>query len=219
MFVSELKIMRKILFILLSFLTTLGFSQNNSVEKKPKLIQFSGVIVSADSLYPVPFASVMIKGTHHGTVSDYYGFFSFVAQENDIIEFSALGYKANKFRIPDSLPETKFSIIHVMNTDTVYLQGYEVFPWPSKEQFKHAFMNLQLPNDDNAKAQRNLQALRNPEWYTNVPADAAANQNYMFQQNNTRVYGNAQIPGGNLLNPYAWSKFIEAWRSGKLKRQ
>jgi hypothetical protein len=52
-----------------------------------------------------------------------------------------------------------------------------------------------------------------------LPADAAANQNYMFQQNNTRVYGNNSIPAGNLLNPYAWSKFIEAWRSGKLKRQ
>jgi hypothetical protein len=68
-------------------------------------------------------------------------------------------------------------------------------------------------------AQHNLQTLRNPEWYTNLPADAAANQNYMFQQNNTRVYGNNSIPAGNLLNPYAWSKFIEAWRSGKLKRQ
>jgi len=193
--------------------------QKNIVSPKKKLIQFSGVVVAADSLYPVPFASIMIKGSQHGTISDYYGFFSFVAQENDVIEFSAIGFKPNRFTIPDSLPDDKFSIIQVMNNDTILLNEAVVYPWPSKEQFKQAFLNLQLPNDDYSRAQHNLQALRNPEWYQNVSADAKMNQSYMFQQNNTRVFGNQQIPQGNLLNPYAWSKFIQDWRSGKLKRQ
>ncbi|MEZ4890104.1 MAG: hypothetical protein R2779_05955 [Crocinitomicaceae bacterium] len=28
-----------------------------------------------------------------------------------------------------------------------------------------------------------------------------------------------QIPGNNLLNPFAWSKFVKDWKEGKLKRQ
>jgi len=184
-----------------------------------KLIQFSGVIVSGDSLYPVPFTSVLIRGSQHGTISDYSGFFSFVAQENDVVEFSAIGYKPNLFTIPDSLPENKFSIIQVMNSDTIFLNEAVIFPWPSKEQFKNAFLNLNLPNDDNAKAQNNLRAMRNPEWYRNVGADATMNQSFMLQQNNTRVYGNGALPSANILNPFAWAKFIADWRSGKLKRQ
>jgi len=209
-----------IIALLILVSSNISIAQQRSMSNyNPKLIQFSGVVVSGDSLYPVPFTSVMIKGTQHGTITDYYGFFSFVAQENDVVEFSAIGFKPNRFTIPDSLPDTKFSIIQVMNNDTVYLKEAIVFPWPSKEQFKQAFINLQLPNDDNARAQHNLQALRNPEWFRNISSDAAMNQSYMLQQNNTRVFGNNQIPAGNLLNPYAWSKFIEAWRSGKLKRQ
>lgn len=40
-----------------------------------RLVQLSGVIVTGDSLSPVPFTSIMIKSSSRGTVSDYYGFF------------------------------------------------------------------------------------------------------------------------------------------------
>src|SRR5690348_16797537 len=51
-----------------------------------KLIQFSGVVVTNDSLQPIPFSSVMIKHANRGTVTDYYGFFSFVAMKGDTVE-------------------------------------------------------------------------------------------------------------------------------------
>ena len=37
------------------------------------LVQFSGVIVTADSLRPVPFTHILVEKTNRGTTSDYFG--------------------------------------------------------------------------------------------------------------------------------------------------
>ena len=184
-----------------------------------RLIQYSGMVVSADSLYPVPYTSILVRGTKHGTISDYYGFFSFVAQENDVIEFNALGFKPASFMIPDSLEYNKYSMIQVMNPDTYLLKEALILPWPTKEQFKQAFLKLELPNDDAARAQRNIGSIRNPEYYGYSGSTVAMNQQLMLQQQNSRVYGMGQIPINNLMNPFAWAQFISDWRSGKLKKQ
>ena len=61
-----------LLLFLLVFLTgTFAKAQDNN------LIQFSGVVVSGDGLKPVPYTNIIIKNTYRGTVSDFYGFFSF----------------------------------------------------------------------------------------------------------------------------------------------
>jgi hypothetical protein len=211
-----------LLFCLFGFLYIKpSFSQTVAKNKTPenKLIQYSGMIVSADSLYPVPYTSILIRGTKHGTISDYYGFFSFVAQENDVIEFIALGFKPASFIIPDSLEDNKYSMIQVMNPDTYLLKEALILPWPTKEQFKQAFLKLELPNDDAARAQRNIGSIRNPEYYGYSGSTVAMNQQLMLQQQNSRVYGMGQIPINNLMNPFAWAQFISDWRSGKLKKQ
>ena len=67
-----------------------GLHSSAQILDNNHLVQFSGVIVTFDSLKPIPFSSIMIKNTNRGTVSDYYGFFSFVAKMKDTIEFTAL---------------------------------------------------------------------------------------------------------------------------------
>ena len=62
------------------------------------LVQFSGVVVTADSLRPVPFANISVVKTGRGTTSDYWGFFSLVVHKNDLVSFSAVGYKSGLFR-------------------------------------------------------------------------------------------------------------------------
>jgi hypothetical protein len=189
------------------------------VKNKGKLIQFSGVVVSGDSLQPIPFVNIMIKNTYHGTVSDYYGYFSFVAQENDVIEFSAMGYKKSVFVIPDSLQEARYSLIQMLNGDTILLSTAVIYPWPTKEQFKQAFLNLELPNDDMARAQRNLEREAMRQRGEGMSMDGAMNQKNYMQQRNSRLYYAGQLPPNNLLNPIAWAKFIQAWNSGELKRK
>ncbi len=205
--------------LLAAFILFFCFSSLSNAQTKGKLIQFSGVVVSGDSLQPIPFVNIMIKNTYHGTVSDYYGYFSFVAQENDVIEFSSLGYKKNSFIIPDSLEESRYSLIQMLNGDTILLNAAIIYPWPTKEQFKQAFISLELPNDDMARAQRNLEREAMRQRGEALGMDGSMNQKYYMQQRTSHMYYAGQLPPNNLLNPIAWAKFIQAWKQGEFKRK
>src|SRR3954468_19589990 len=97
------------------------------------LIQFSGVVLDQDSLTPIPFVSVVIKGTKRATISDYYGFFSLVATPGDVLEFHSLVHKPRSYKIADTLKLKYYYAIQVLTKDTIQLAEIEVFPWPSKD--------------------------------------------------------------------------------------
>ncbi len=184
-----------------------------------KLIQFSGVVVEGDSLRPVPFASVMVKKSNRGTISDYFGYFSFVAQLGDTIEFSAIGFTSASYIIPDTLSNNKYSLIQVLRTDTIHLNLTEVYPWPSKEQFKAAFLALQLPDDDIVRATKNMERSDMKQRMAGMAVDASINYKYTMQQYQSKLYYAGQLPPNNLLNPIAWAKFIQAWKRGDFKKK
>ncbi len=189
------------------------------------LVQFSGVVVTADSLRPVPFANIAVAETGRGTTSDFWGFFSIVVRKNDLISFSAVGYKTGLFRIPDTLSANRYSLIQVMSSDTLMLTETVIYPWPSKEQFRHAFLTLRIPDDDIEIAKRNLAYLEmreiygrnyDPERYGYTPGQSY--HNYMSAQAD-KLYYNGQTMPNNLLNPLAWAKFIKAWKRGDFKKK
>jgi hypothetical protein len=191
-------------------------AQNFQYQEK-KLIQFSGIVVTGDSLDPVPFTNVIVKGTKKGTVSDRNGFFSFVAQAGDVIEFSALGFKSAHYIISDTFRSTRYSWIQVLNTDTIYLTEAVIIPWPTVEQFKRAFVQAKIPNDDQQRAEKNLNLAEMKERMKNMPMDGSMNyRNYVDQQIYKNYYKGQYAPN-NLLNPFAWAQFIKAWKEGKFK--
>jgi len=184
----------------------------------PQLVQFSGVVVT-DSLAPVPFTNIMVRNTYRGTMSDVYGYFSFVAQEGDTILFSAVGFTRSQYVIPAELPESKYSMIHVMNRDTVWLRTAVVYPWPSREQFREAFMNLNLPEDDYQITMRNLSPAELVQRMESLPPDGLQSFQYQMAMDNTRLYYSGGTPPINLFNPVAWAQFIQAWQNGAFKRK
>ena len=186
------------------------------------LIQFSGVVVSQDSLAPIPFATVMIKNTSRGTTTDYYGYFSFVAQKGDTVIFSSVGYKKSSFIVPDTLKGNYYSLIHSMISDTVKIKTVDIFPWPSPKDFKDAFLNLDIPDDDLAIAQKNLAPELLQKRAEVMPMTGSMNFKWDMQQRNNQLYyaGQSRMNNlSNLLNPIAWAKFIEAWKRGDFKRK
>jgi len=193
----------------------------NAVKAQEKdLVQFSGVVVTADSLKPLPYVNVLIRNTWRGTVSDYFGFFSFVARMNDTIEFSSIGFKKSVFIIPDTLSTNHYSLIQMLQGDTIVLRETIIYPWPTKEQFKEAFMSLHIPDDDLDRARRNLQQAEMQVLYENMPMDGSMNyRNQMQQQQSKLYYAGGQMQPNNLLNPIAWAKFIEQWQNGDFKRK
>ena len=183
------------------------------------LIQFSGVVVTNDSLQPIPYTNVMIKSTHRGTVTDYFGFFSFVAMKGDTIEFNYIGYKKANFIIPDTLSEIRYSLIQVLVRDTITFKEAVIYPWPSKEEFKRVFVQLKVPDDDLKRAERNLELAQMKEVKDNVPYDGSINYKYTMQQQQSRLYTAGQYPTSNLFNPLAWAQFIKAWKEGAFKKK
>ena len=124
--------------ILFNIITTIGFAQQKAKTKdiNQRLIQFSGIVVEGESLRPVPYTSIIVNKSNRGTISDYFGYFSFVAQLGDTITFSAIGLTNALFFIPDTLSTNRYSLIQVLRTDTISLRETVVYPWQSKEQFK-----------------------------------------------------------------------------------
>lgn len=187
--------------------------------KNDGLLQFSGVLLTRDSLEAIPFANILIKGTKRGTVSDYFGYYSFVAERGDTIQFSYLGFKDAYFVIPDSLDSKNYSLIQMMDGDTITLQEAVIYPWPTKEQFREAFLDLRLPEDDKQRAERNLARAEMKERMEYMGMDGSENFTYAMQQHGAQLYYAGQLPPNNLLNPLAWAKFIKAWKDGDFKRK
>lgn len=204
---------------LFALLLTLPLSFSLNAQNTPKVIQFSGVIVSGDSLKPVPYAGIAVRGSYRGTLSDYYGFFSFVAQEGDTIEFSALGYTKSSYIIPKNLEDSRYSIIQVLNQDTIMLPATVVYPWPTNEQIYEYFLKAPVPDDDLERARKNLSQEKMAEISMVMPMDGGMNFRNSMNQYNTRLYNAGQIPMNNLLNPIAWAKFVDAWKRGDFKKK
>ena len=188
-------------------------------ESDSTLVQFSGVVVTADSLFPVPFATVVIKNQWRGTMTDFYGFFSFVASKKDTVEFSAVGFKKARFIIPDTLKVDHYSLIQMMSHDTILLHEAVIYPWPTKEQFKTAFMALRVPDDALARANKNLSQTQMLARAKEMKMNGSENQHYTQQMETNRLYYAGQLPPNNWLNPLAWAQFIQSWKNGDFKQK
>ncbi len=204
--------------ILLTLLFLSGGLHAQPGSERHNLVQFSGVVVT-DSLMPVPFTHILVKDTYRGTMSDVYGYFSFVAQEGDTILFSAVGFQRSQYVVPDSLSDNKYSMIHVLSRDTITLKEYTVYPWPSREQFREAFLALRLPADDHQLALRNLSPAEMVQRMENLPPDAYQSFQYAMAQDKTKLYYSGGTPVVNLFNPIAWAQFVQAWQNGAFKKK
>ncbi|MBC8485941.1 MAG: carboxypeptidase-like regulatory domain-containing protein [Bacteroidetes bacterium] len=208
---------KKLLFIFLLCFCLHGLLHAQVDENE--LIQFSGIVVTADSIKPVPFTNIVIKNTWRGTVADYYGYFSFVARINDTVVFSSVGFKKGKFVIPDTISSNRYSLIQVMTSDTILLPQTVIYPWPSREQFKEAFLALDVPDDDYERARKNLNAAKLKEMAASYPMDGSMNYQYSMQLYQDKLYYIGQTQPITILNPFAWAQFIKAWEEGKFKRK
>lgn len=205
-------------FILFIFFCLPIYSQ--AQENDPgKLVQFSGIVVTADSIQPVPFTTIVVKNTWRGTVADYYGYFSFVARKLDTIAFSSVGFRKSIFVIPDTITSDRYSLIQVMTADTILLAQTIIYPWPSREDFISAFLNFDVPEDDYERAKKNLEASKIRGIANAYPMDGSLNYKYAMQQHQERLYYIGQTQPITILNPFAWAQFIKAWKEGKFKRQ
>ena len=77
----------------LLFFTTIGWTQEIIVKGT----------VSSDEM-PLPGAAVVVKGTTHGTQTDFEGNYTLTAKEGDILVFSFVGYTTQERRVTGNRP-------------------------------------------------------------------------------------------------------------------
>lgn len=190
-------------------------------QQPDEVIQFSGSVVAVedDAIVPVPLTNILIEKSGRGTFADWDGFFSIVAEEGDVVVFSAIGFETVRFLIPDTLTTNRYTIIQIMSKDTINLPMAQIYPWPSREHFKIEFLALDVPEDLQDRAENNLAAATMQRLRDNLPTDGVESGSFYLRQQANSYYSFGQGKPMNLLNPIAWSKFIKAWKNGDFKRK
>ncbi|MBM3405411.1 MAG: carboxypeptidase-like regulatory domain-containing protein [Bacteroidetes bacterium] len=188
-------------------------------EKDHDLVQFSGVVLTSDSLNAIPFANILVLHSPYGTTSDFNGYFSFVARKTDTIRFTHVGFKPAVFVIPDTITRNRYSLIQLMTADTVMLDETVIFPWPTLEEFKQAFLQIKVPDDDLERARKNLDRQKLNIMVNNLPMDGRMNYTGYMDAQTSKLYYFGQTVPVSILNPFAWAKFIQAWKDGKFKKK
>ncbi len=181
------------------------------------LIQFSGLVMTSDSLAAVPYANLQSISRNFTTTCDYNGFFSFVAGKGDSIRITAVGFKEQLYVIPTDLTEPRYSVIQLLTRDTVYLAETFIYPWPSKEEFREAFLALEIPDDDYAIAKKNLEREALKEMGEAMAMDADMNADYQTKALQQKIYYAGQYPPMRIFDVFAWKQFFEAWKNGDFK--
>ena len=187
-----------------------------------KAIQFSGLVVTegvSGEPEPLPYTSIAIKGTSRGTISDIYGFFSFVALAGDTVVFSRIGYGTVEKQIPDSLNIDRYSWQQIMSSSDYLLPEAVIFPWPSREHFKFDFLAIDVSNELRAKADENLAKDVLEDLRYTIPVDGTETYSLELDKIQTDYKYAGQFKPQNIFSPVAWKQFIEAWRRGDFKKK
>lgn len=225
---------RIIRLILLLMLVSPALWAQEQTPNDRKAVQLSGLTLSDDSLDVIPYVTVLVKNRYKGTISDGRGFFSLVALEGDSLLFSSVGFRAYPLLVTAAMvKDPLYSVLIPMERDTMRLPEAIIYPWPTREAFRQEFMALQLKDDAQTIAARNLEADLMRQLAGAMNMDASENQKLYMQRVIAQTYyaGGQQAffpsgPGMNgvpipnsLMNPLAWAEFIKAIRRGDFKRK
>jgi hypothetical protein len=202
--------MRKLSILLLIFFSQLvAFGQTKTTTKTSnakvadeELVQFSGMVLTSDSLMSIPYVNITISRTSRGAYSDLNGYFNFVASKGDTITLST----------------NKYSMVKLLSEDTIYLDPAIIRPLPLREMFDYYFVNSSIPDDDMERARKNLEREKIKEQSIAMKADGPEMGKYSLASHAKTYYYAGQIPPNTLLNPFAWAQFFEAWKRGDYKK-
>jgi len=203
-----------IAFFILSFLAIDG--QTNETER---FVQVSGIITD-ESYMPVQGVAVISTKLRRGAVSERTGIYSITSTPGDTIFFRALGFKRYHTIIPVDYKEKHCKVDIVIDIDTISIAEITILPWKSYNEFikditKERPVDPIIENMNNNLASIYV-AVANQ---TGVRISPEAGYRYAMEQNFSAMSTRNQYPVNNLLNPFAWAKFISGVKNGLFKNQ
>lgn len=210
--------MNKIYFTTALFVLSVSAVLGQTIEKE-KYVQVSGIIT--DEYYkPVAGVSVVSKKLRKGAISERSGIYSITSTPGDTIFFRALGFKRYHTIIPETFEERHCEVDIALEVDTIQIKEVNVMPWKNYSDFIKDVTKvrpvdpiLENMNDNIASI---YVAIANQG---NVKVSPEAGYRYFMEQNFGAMATRGQYPINNLLNPFAWSKFIKGVKNGLFKNQ
>jgi hypothetical protein len=191
---------------------------NLAHSQREKLIQLSGVVRN-EYLQPIQFAHIVILNKNRGTISDLHGMFSFVVEPLDTVSFTAVGFKRVALVIPDTLTRYHLPVDIYMETDTIWIEEVIILPWKTYEEFREAFLSLELPDNDLKRAYRNIALIKTQMYYAPDEPDPEMNYQYMLKEQYNQLYSKGQIPYYSIFNPLRWVEFFKYIEEGRFKNK
>ena len=187
---------------------------------KPPVVQFSGVILSADDSSSVlPGVHIYVPKAGRGTTTNILGYFSMPVLAGDSVVISAVGYEKQRYTIPGDQGD-QITVVIEMSQDTTYLPEIAIFPYPTEELFKEAILALEMPDQENRDfMKKNLSPEVLAYMMQTTPMDGSENYKmYMQQQFLQQHYGNS-VRMNPFLNPLNWASFIQSVKRGDFKKK
>ncbi len=206
------------LFLVLLFI---GIQHETLAQSKPAdnpYILFTGLVLTSDSLRPIPY--VTISSNRRGIIgyTDFTGHFDIVVKKGDTVAFAQLEKVGSWHVVPDSLTSNRYYAVKLMTQDTMELPAIFIHAMPLKSLFDHTFLKP-VPDDALSIAQRNLEEEALKENMKTKPADAKESQSLLAQTRSNQLYYYKQAPPQNYLSPIAWAQFLQAWKRGDFKKK
>jgi hypothetical protein len=153
-------------------------------------------------------------------MTDARGFFSLPALTGDTLEFSSVGYVTQQAAIPEGGELARVNLVQPMGRDTVAMKDAFVYPWPSRERFRQDFLALGLPNQGLDPAWDSpMDPMDVYDRLSEVGRDGQSTSSDVLAARAQQAGYAGQAPPVNLLNPVAWAQFLQALKSGDLRKQ
>lgn len=209
--------MRYCVVLICLFLSITAFAQQKPV--KDKLIQFSGIITDIDSTNVIPYVTITnLSQNSKRVAADYRGYFTFIVNPGDTILFTAIGYKKFSTIIPETTPDSKYTIMVKLKSEVINLPTVRIFPWATTEEFTREFLSMKLADDDLAIAKKNLSKSSLNGLIQTLPRDGGEISSQNYRYNFDRMINKNMVQTNPLLNPFAWGKLMQQIFDGDRKR-
>lgn len=207
--------MKRLIFILLTFITASAFAQQKN---EGALVQFSGVVLSGDSSTVIPYATITnISNKNLVNLANYKGYFSFVAHERDTLRFTSIGYAPTVVVIPSNVKDKSYTLQVKLNGKSINLPIVHIFPWATTDEFRKDFLTMKIADDDLEIARKNLSGKSIASISRSLPRDSKEIQN-AWSQNEHNDIVNQHSFVNPLFNPFAWGALIKEISEGNKSR-
>lgn len=207
--------MKHVLFILFTLITASAFAQQKN--ERP-LVQFSGVVLSADSSTVVPYTTITnVSNQNQVNLANFKGYFSFVAHERDTLKFTSIGYASTIVVIPPNVKDKSYTLRVKLNGQSINLPVVHIFPWATTDEFKKDFLTMKIADDDLEIARKNLTGKSIASLSHSLPRDGHEVQNALYQDMHNSIV-NQHSYSNPLFNPFAWGALIQEITAGNKSR-